>query len=130
MYFWLILLLFLAGCSASDPPAAQLQSDQVRVFPRVSLTPDQVRLVESGVQRILDDPGAARFGEIYAGQQPDGTLYVCGSVDARNSSGGYTGDQPFYGTLDQRAFTPTTIGGDEVQSRAIEAYCRQQLSLG
>jgi len=130
MYLWLILLLFLAGCSASDPPAAQLQSDQARVFPRVSLTPDQVRLVESGVQRILNDPGSARFGEIYAGQQPDGTLYVCGSVDVRNNSGGYTGDQPFYGTLNQRAFTPTTIGGDEEQSRSIEAYCRQQLSLG
>ena len=130
MYVWLILVLFFVGCSSSNPPGAQLQSTQVHIFPRVSLTPQQVQLVQSGVQRVLSDPSSAHFGEIYAGEQPDGTLYICGSVDVRNNSGGYTGEQPFYGTLDQRAFTPTTIGGSEEQSRSIEAYCRQQLSLG
>jgi hypothetical protein len=131
MYLWLVLILFLGGCAASDPSAtAQLQSNQVEVYPRVSLTPRQMQLIYSGVQRVLSDPNAARFGNINAGRRPDGTLYVCGSVDVRNSSGAYTGEQPFYGTLDQREFTPITIGGSEEQSRAIEAYCRQQLALG
>jgi hypothetical protein len=123
MYFLLVLVLFIAGCAPSDGPStAQLQFNQVQVFPRVSLTQEQVQLVYSGVQRVLSDPNSARFGEIFAGRQPDGTLYVCGSVDVRNNSGGYIGDQPFYGTLDQRAFT-------QEQSQAIEAYCRQQLAL-
>jgi hypothetical protein len=130
MYFLLVLVLFIAGCAPSDGPStAQLQFNQVQVFPRVSLTQEQVQLVYSGVQRVLSDPNSARFGEIFAGRQPDGTLYVCGSVDVRNNSGGYIGDQPFYGTLDQRAFTPITIGGTQEQSQAIEAYCRQQLAL-
>jgi hypothetical protein len=43
---------------------------------------------------------------------------------------GDSGEQPFYGTLDQRAFNPIKVGGTAEQSQAIEAYCRQQLSLG
>jgi len=131
MYFLLVLVLFIAGCASSDPSGTVgLQSNQIQLFPRVSLTPEQVQLVYSGVQRVLSDPNSARFGDIFAGRQPDGKLYVCGSVDVRKNSGGFTGDQPFYGTLDQHAFTPITIGGTPEQSQAIEAYCRQQLTLG
>ena len=131
MYLWLILILFLAGCSSSDPSVtAQLQSNQAEIYQRVSLAPEQAQLVYSGVQRVLSDPASAQFGQINAGREPDGTVYVCGSVNARTSSGAFTGDQPFYGTLDQRAFNPIKIGGTEEQSRAIEAYCRQTLALG
>ena len=77
MYLWLVLILFLGGCAASDPSAtAQLQSNQVEVYPRVSLTPQQMQLIYSGVQRVLSDPNSARFGNINAGRRPEGTLYV------------------------------------------------------
>ena len=76
----------------------------------------------------LDDGDILAQREVPIG--PDGTVYVCGSVNARTSSGAFTGDQPFYGTLDQREFTPIKIGGTQEQSQAIQAYCRQTLALG
>jgi len=128
MRIWPFLILLLAGCAAD--PARQAQTGSVEVYQRVSLAPQQAQLVYSGVQRVLSNPASAQFGQIFAGRKPDGTVYVCGSVNARTSSGAFTGDQPFYGTLDQREFTPIKIGGSEEQSRAIQAYCRQTLALG
>lgn len=128
MRIWPFLILLLAGCAAD--PGPQAQTGSVEVYQRVSLAPQQAQLVYSGVQRLLSDPASAQFGQIFAGRKPDGTVYVCGSVNARTSSGAFTGDQPFYGTLDQREFTPIKIGGSEEQSRAIQAYCRQTLALG
>jgi hypothetical protein len=128
MRIWPFLILLLAGCAAD--PGPQAQTGSVEVYQRVSLAPQQAQLVYSGVQRVLSNPASAQFGQIFAGRKPDGTVYVCGSVNARTSSGAFTGDQPFYGTLDQREFTPIKIGGSEEQSRAIQAYCRQTLALG
>ncbi len=128
MRIWPFLILLLAGCAADPTP--QVQTGSVEAYPRVSLTPQQMQLVYSGVQRVLSDPNSARFGQMVAGRQPDGTVYVCGSVDARTMSGNFTGSQPFYGTLDQRGFNPVKIGGTAEQSQAIEAYCRQTLALG
>lgn len=125
---WLVLILLLAGC-AGDPPASPQLHSSVEVFPRVSLSQAQYQLIYSGVQRVLSDPNSARFSDINAGRKPDGTLYVCGSVDTRNVSGNYTGNQPFFGTLDGRGFTPTTIGGSPEQQHSIRAYCAQQLAL-
>jgi hypothetical protein len=125
---WLLPMLLLAGC-AGDPPAPPQLHSSVQVFPRVSLTQQQIQLVYAGVQRVLSDPNSARFSDINAGRQPDGTLYVCGLVDTRNVSGNYTGNQPFVGTLDGRGFTPTTIGGSPEQQHSVRAYCAQQLAL-
>ena len=124
---WPFLMLLLAGCAAEPPPQA---TGSVEVYQRVSLGPQQMQLVYSGVQRLLSDPASAQFGQIVAGRKPDGTVYVCGSVNARTNSGAFTGDQPFYGTLNQRQFTPIKIGGTQEQSQAIQAYCRQTLALG
>ena len=126
----LVLGLFIAGCSSAELPGApQLASGQVETYPPVSLSPQQVQVISAGVQRRLTDPASARFSGIVAGRMPDGTLYVCGSVDARTREGSYTGEQPFFGTLDQRGFVPTTIGGTLEQSQAMRNYCRQQLAL-
>jgi hypothetical protein len=127
MRIWPFLVLLLAGCAAEPAPQA---TGSVEVYQRVSLGPQQMQLVYSGVQRLLSDPASAQFGQIVAGRKPDGTVYVCGSVNARTSSGAFTGDQPFYGTLDQREFTPIKIGGTQEQSQVIQAYCRQTLALG
>src|SRR6478736_1443618 len=121
MRIWPFLVLLLAGCAAEPPPQA---TGSVEVYQRVSLGPQQMQLVYSGVQRLLSDPASAQFGQIVAGRKPGGSVY------ARTSSGAFTGDQPFYGTLDQREFTPIKIGGTQEQSQAIQAYCRQTLDLG
>jgi hypothetical protein len=128
MRLWLVLIVLLAGCAGDAPAPPQLHS-AVEVYPRVSLAQEQIQLVYSGVQRVLRDPSSARFSEISAGRKPDGTLYICGSVDTRNASGNYTGDQPFFGTLDGRGFKPISIGGSPEQVHSIREYCRQQLAL-
>jgi hypothetical protein len=125
--FWPLLILLLAGCAADS--SEPLQTGSVAAYPRVNLSQQQMQQIYGGVQRLLSDPGSARFGDIHAGRQPDGAIYVCGSVDTRNFSGQYTGEQPFYGTLDGRGFTPTSIGGSPEQVQSIRAYCRQQLAL-
>ena len=129
MRVWPFLVLLLTGCAAESGPP-QVQAGSAEIYQRVSLGPQQMQLVYSGVQRVLSDPASAQFGQIVAGRKPDGTVYVCGSVNARTVSGTFTGDQPFYGTLDQREFTPIKIGGTAEQSQAIQAYCRQTLALG
>jgi hypothetical protein len=111
------------------PGDAQLQAGQGQTLPRAALSPQQLQLIYAGVQRRLTFPTSARFSGIVAGRQPDGNLYVCGAVDARTSAGTYTGDQPFYGTLDQRGFTPVMIGGTPEQMQEMTSYCRQQLAL-
>jgi len=125
---WLVLTLSLAGCAGDTPAPPQLHS-AVETYPRVSLSQEQIQLIYSGVQRVLSDPNSARFSDINAGRKPDGTLYVCGSVDTRTVTGNFTGNQPFFGTLDGRGFTPTTIGGSPEQQHSIRAYCAQQLAL-
>jgi len=128
MPLFLLLVLLLGGCSTSELPASPQTSD-IEVYPRVTLTPQQVQLIYAGVQHRLTSPNTARFSGIVAGRKPDGSLHVCGSVDVRTVAGNYTGDQPFYGTLDQRGFVPINIGGTPEQSQAMRDYCRQQLAL-
>jgi hypothetical protein len=111
------------------PGDAQLQTGQVQTFPRVALSPQQLQLIYASVQRRLTFPTSARFSGIVAGRQPNGSLYVCGAVDARTSAGTYTGNQPFYGTLDQRGFNPKMIGGTPEEMHEIAGACRQQLAL-
>ena len=51
---WLLPIFLLAGC-AGDPPVPPQLHSSVEVFPRVSLTPQQIQLVYAGVQRVLSD---------------------------------------------------------------------------
>ena len=124
---WLVLTLSLAGCAGDAPAPPQLHS-AVETYPRVSLTQEQIQLIYSGVQRVLSDPNSARFSDINAGRKPDGTLYICGSVDTRNCHGQLRRQSALLGTLDGRGFTPTTIGGSPEQ-HIRSAYCAQQLAL-
>ena len=128
---WLVLVALLAGCAGDTPAPPQLHSS-IETFPRVSLTQQQYQLVYSGVQRMLSDPNSARFSDINAGRKPDGTLYVCGSVDTRNVSGNYTGSQPFFGTLDGRASRQPPSGArpsSSIDFALLRAAARAQLAF-
>jgi hypothetical protein len=53
-------------------------------------------LITAGKRRVqerLKDPESARFGNVWT---PD-TMVVCGYVNSKNSFGGYSGDELFYG---------------------------------
>lgn len=68
-----------------------------------------------------------------AAQEGDDHSWVCGTVNAKNSFGGYTGDEPFMGMLTHlkagdkvlRVFAVSGIGGTDSETYAVMATCKQ-----
>lgn len=56
---------------------------------------DMIKLGESLVKQTLKDPDSAKFNSYY---RPfgDGVGYICGTVNAKNSYGGYVGNRNYY----------------------------------
>jgi hypothetical protein len=103
-------LALIAGCTPTPTLSA------------VQLTPSQISLVQTGVRAILKDPDSARFGVMAAAQNSE-MLVVCGWVNAKNSFGGYTGEEAFWGRLAGSTFTVDNIGGS---SEVIMHRCRRR----
>jgi hypothetical protein len=65
---------------------------------------------------------AARRGD-------NGFIYVCGVVNAKNSYGGYAGDQPYFGMLvgnaPKVAFAVVGFGGTGPETGAVLNACRE-----
>jgi hypothetical protein len=108
MRMLLIVVLVLAGCSAE----AEVQ--------------DQVR-------SLLKDPESARFESVTV-REIDGTRVACGSVNAKNSMGGYAGASSFMLKGDQlwlaqnaeESFATTVCCGLEITtSRTAEQEAEQ-----
>ena len=63
-------------------------------------------------------------------QKEPGIVYVCGIVNARNSFGGYVGDQPYLGLLATMeggriaTFNMTTMGSTEIKTQTTLDLCR------
>jgi hypothetical protein len=59
----------------------------------------------------------------------NGFIYVCGVVNAKNSYGGYTGDQPYFGMLvgnaPKVAFAVVAFGGTGPETGAVLNACRE-----
>lgn len=80
-----VVALLLAGC-------VQVTSEALS-----SANPRQVALAKSAVQNIMKDPESTRFRNGYQAYQfSNGDTVICGSVNAKNSYGGYVGYKPFY----------------------------------
>lgn len=56
---------------------------------------DMIKFGESLVKQTLKDPDSAKFNSYY---RPfgDGVGYICGTVNAKNSYGGYVGNRNYY----------------------------------
>lgn len=91
----------IAGCA----------SQGVKVTELTDLTAAQRAVIEDAIRLHLKDPELARFSNFKAGSAPEGTT-VCGTVNAKNSYGGYTGGATFFGVLRGSVFTDIDI--DEV----------------
>jgi hypothetical protein len=78
----------------------------------VALSDAQVNHVQTVVARTLKDPDSAKFDSLVPGRAPDGRVFVCGWVNAKNSFGGYVGRQPFSGQLREGAFALSHVGSD------------------
>lgn len=124
-------LLLVAACVENT---SHLNTTYKRGEP-VQLTDKQVEIVKEGVKKTLKDPSSAMFGSIYAVKNvengkgnSDQIIYVCGTVNAKNSFGGYTGQTPFNGILgllkdNVGIFSPASIGGDKTKTDITLSVC-------
>jgi hypothetical protein len=84
-----------------------------------SLSALEISAIEEGVRNGLKDPESARFKHPFADSYAIGESYYCGYVNAKNSYGGYTGDQPF-------AAMPLEKSGEVVGAALIGAGNRDR----
>ena len=130
----LCCLLLVAACVANTPP---LGTKYKRGEP-VHLSDKQIEMVKEGVKRSLKDPTSAIFGPIYAVKNVENSsqgsdenmIYVCGTVNAKNSFGGYNGQTPFNGILGMikdnvGIFAPASFGGSEAKTDATLNMCNK-----
>lgn len=107
--------------SPSSPPAGNGQ---------YILSDMEKNAIMNGVRARLKDPASAIFGGVVAKKDASGFVYVCGSINAKNSYGGYTGDKPYSGMLageGQKAFFAVLgIGGLEYESSGIIQVCHEK----
>lgn len=81
--------------------------------------------VRRSVLASLKDPESARFGSMAASKATDGTIFVCGFVNARNSFGGYTGMEPFAGRMTGPAFGVVYWGNTRPMYDYVLSECRK-----
>lgn len=58
-----------------------------------------------------------------AAAAPGQPVAVCGTVNARNSYGGYVGAKLFAGKFDGDRFVMRSIGGDQFANQVTYGYC-------
>jgi hypothetical protein len=56
-------------------------------------------LIEQAVRTNLRDPSSAQFSGMRSTKMADGTVIVCGLVNAKNSFGGYVGDELYFAKI-------------------------------
>lgn len=109
------MAMTLSGCLSSIPTGTP-----------VVLTDEMRAQIETGTKQVLKDPESARFGTIAGARTPDGNISVCGMVNAKNSFGGYTGEQPFFGVLHPTGyFEFRTMGGSDGDRLGLRMVCQK-----
>lgn len=121
---------------ASKGAAAPIRPSGLRPDPNRPArapTAEERSLIEEAVRKGLKDPASASFGEnmLVAGTtfSRDPNIWLaCGTVNARNSYGGYTGAQAFVSIVgrDQGVMrsTPIEVGGDNLEQRVTMRMCQ------
>lgn len=112
--------------AATSIPAACAYHTGIEAGTPTRLTTSQMASVDTGLRASLKDPDSARIAGVSAARGKDGTLTVCGHVNARNSFGGYTGFVPFSGFIIEgsRIFQVTSIGNPADDNYGIRVVCR------
>ena len=121
-----LVLLTLYGC----------QSTTVSNTPRnpITLNEEQIAIVKEGIKRSLKDPNSADFGAMKAADtDKKGIVHVCGTVNAKNSFGGYSGQSPYVGVLGSMEsegktvglFTLTSLGNTKRDASVVMSMCKQ-----
>ena len=119
------LAILLAGCAQ----LGQQRSVSVPPPPPPQLTQADPAYIQASLDRVkqsLKDPDQARFSNIYATifdseQKEDPN--VCGTVNAKNSYGGYAGDMRFVVTPGYPEGTDPFIFWDDRSSGVVRQFC-------
>lgn len=120
---FLLVAVTLGGCATA--------LSKVERGTPVDLTAMQRASVEKGVRDSLKDPASATFGTMAAAVDKTGAITVCGTVNARNSYGGYAGAQPYIGMFvvvpekDKQSpvFVAQAVGGDDTARQVTTTVC-------
>ena len=72
---------------------------QARAELAVTLSTEQITVIETGIQARLKNPDSAKFSGLVARTIIGEVVAVCGYVNAKNSSGSYIGNLAFDGFL-------------------------------
>jgi hypothetical protein len=115
----LLVLLPLTGCVTAS-------GGDFKQFTRHTVTPGDRLKVEAAVRSRLKDPASAMFGGLAAGVTSKGYVVFCGTVNSRNSFGGYVGQQPFAASLSPTGAVSSVemSGSDNVDTMLTGAMCR------
>lgn len=124
---------FALLAALSAPAACQATTTRELPAPKTipyQLSNEDLAAVKRDLPERLKDPSSALFGAMSGSIDTAGVVKVCGYVNARNSFGGYTGQQPFTGILasnreGKRVFAVTGIGDGSYGSIAILALCQR-----
>lgn len=114
-----LVALLLAGCAATPP----IESFIVDLKP-ASLAPADKASAERAVIASLKDPDSARFGPAFGAVDKNGVKYACGTVNAKNGMGGYTGAQMYAVKWAGPAAEVVSIGDDYIGGHS----CRRMLA--
>lgn len=119
-------LLAITSCQSAPPR----QATPPRQTAPYMLTSDDIAAIKRDLPSSLKDPNSAMFGTMGSSIDTKGVVSVCGYVNARNSFGGYTGQQPYTGILatnreGKRVFAVSGVGDGHYGSMAIFALCQR-----
>lgn len=86
--------LTLAACQTK-----QASNERVPVFTPIKISSSDIAAVQASVKYDLKDAPSAQFREIRAARSDNGKVAICGSVNSKNSYGGYVGFSPFLASM-------------------------------
>jgi hypothetical protein len=92
-----------------------------------ALSPSMVVKVKEAVVRSLKDPDSAKFSQKILAERKGNILHVCGTVNAKNSFGGYTGEKLFYvmGSASAETFELVSSGSSETDQKVTFVMCTE-----
>lgn len=85
--------------SASTPATTAKSPKSVPTVAAVRTTPAQIETYRKATAETLRDPESARFRNLRVVKDSEGTLGLCGELNAKNGFGAYTGSEPFYAAI-------------------------------
>jgi hypothetical protein len=109
---------------ASKEAQRQVSKQKLAQIRGLKVPKNYQKLIDAGFIAILKDPDSRR---IEYTSMPYGS-FVCGTINARNSYGGYTGRQPFFAYFDAKGnIAELRIYSDKDLTRVTESSYLDQI---